>query len=285
MQNEIISSVALERTEARSTQLIEHCLTRLEIIKTKVSQSGIVVDDYQLSGSLISGAAFRFPLNDVDVIVRMPEGEAINQNVVESFASAVGSENLHITSSTRFGQLQQIAHVKSNLEADPSLFRTWDFWIVSQPFVAMTPFWSQLFSKDEINWQREIRQLVSSHLSTHDYEYIKSCQISEARWRFCASYALSLIDLDVIELGYIREDLPLTGPLPTGTDAFIRGWISGDMTDSWYIRPLKQFPTYIRESLGRELSILYDVPLAPAWTEVAMRIQEMSINAPMVEAK
>ena len=285
MQNELISSVALGRTEVSCSQLIENCLTRLETVRTKVSQSGILVDDYQLSGSLISGTAFKFPLNDVDVIVRMPEGEAINQNLVECFAGAVHSENFHITSSTRFGQLQKIAHIKSNLETDPSFFRTWDFWIVSQPFVAMTPFWSQLFSNDEINWQREIRQLVTSHLSTQDYDYIKSCQISEARWRFCASYALSLIDLDAIELGYIREDLPLTGLFPTGTDAFIRGWIAGDMTDSWYIRPLKQFPTYIRESLGRELSILHEVPVAPAWTEIAMRIQEMSINAPMIESK
>lgn len=252
--------------------------TFIDKILTRLEKANCRIEGYQIDGSLASGLCVDSVFNDIDVILFIANEVAIDENFVNTVASTLGTTKHCLLSDTRFGEMVETAHIMIPAISGITTFKAIDLWLVHAPFITMSPVWDKLFSEDEIAWQREIRYICSKHLSSDDYKIIKAAQLCEARWRYCANYALPMLnDFNQLEQ-LIMYDLPIKNSPCTSIRKFLSEWLSGSLRDSWCSRPLTQFPSRIKETLGERGLYQRETPAAPAWTVIAGRIQNKLIQ-------
>lgn len=256
--------------------LLERCNSYLERLRSQIEQSKLRVLDLRIDGSVRSGLVADPSDSDLDIIISLPAEIPISPETANLVAETVGGEFVKLLAPCRFGKTVLLAHLTAQSQLEGLPFRNLDLWLVHQPFVTMSPFWQDLFSPDELGWQRLVRNFVRRHLSADDYGVIKALQLAEARWRFCACFAIPQIALSPARAGSIIDALPLKGVPPEGTADFIKRWAQRDRSDSWLNRPLQTLPYNIRLALEELREGLGDPPQAPPWTDFALQVQENS---------
>lgn len=256
------------RTAAVS-DLTGTALSGIESLDRRLAGLGPVVEDMRLDGSILSGMAVP-PVRDADVMLFIAADREIAPELGAAAAELAGGRFEGLLFPRRFGRGTVMAHVSAPAPEGRGLFELWDLWLVHAPFVTMSPYWQALFSPAEINWQRRARELVRDNLSSEEYGQIKTLQLAEARWRFCACHGLPLVKDLPPEL---LADLPLHGPPPAGTKDFVRRWAEGDRSDSWLSRPLAGLPYETRLAIEALDPAAAEPPAPPVWTDAALGVQ------------
>ena len=271
---------------------------KIETLKPNIA--ALLSDDFEiyLIGSLQTGLYYGPKSSSFSSSPNCPYAK-----VVEADIRLVIPENIHPHDETLLTKMADICGAESTvkrhtvhwdrtdvegsslywydaLESDTAF--EWEFCINRRPYVEIAPYWEQLFTPDEVEWQRNLRQLVTTiELPSEIYTPFKWKQTTEARWRLVASHALTQIDRT--EKSGISDGIPVKSvPLPP-VDRLVTLWLEGA---SGY-RTMERPENFIPDEVLTRLKTKYDdaiiapflsPPAEPEWVSKATRIQNQLKN-------
>lgn len=145
--------------------------------------------------------------------------------------------------------------------------RQWQLNIVNQPFLTLAPYFRTVFSPDEADWMKFVREYCRDALQVSSEEYfeLKGLQCLECRWRVVASYALSREDPSA--------DVPVKGTAPELIQPIIDAWRGGRYGGEGLDRPAVTLPATVIRAIRLSRPALLTAPHPPAWAEKASKIQ------------
>lgn len=162
---------------------------------------------------------------------------------------------------------------------DANLGFEWELAVCRQPYVDIALFWQDLFSPEEIEWQKGLRATVYRLPNSLDEEYtsFKNKQNTEARWRLVALKSLE----DLAHRGKLIDDLSLPKTIPIGEPVItmVQKWLAGETGYRTMERPLEFLTPRIKEELRKyfpdiNVQSLGSPPPEPFWVTYASDIQQ-----------
>ena len=210
---------------------------------------------------------------------------------------------------TEFGTLQKVETAKisrwdtdmhqtyfyqyDDISGDASVGYEWEVCLNNEPYYEIADAWLEVFSKEEVEQQVVIRELLR-HLEvplSTEFNPTKKIHCSECRWRIVASYALGQLteEMGLVLPDSITKKLPFTGEPPKSIAWLVDMWLQGESGYSSVDRPtLTVVPaarTRIEEiadsvaqydpELSSYLYGLLEPTQGPRWVRMANKIQRI----------
>lgn len=239
------------------------------------------LEQISLDGSFRAGLEVLVPerhlaaqqVSDIDILILAKADAPLTPDLLQLLGAIVDGRSESLRPVRRWDQEKLIGHVSTPPNGEFGHCGQWDFWLSNAPFVTVSPYWQRLFSSQEIEWQKSMRRLTRDYLDADHYQKLKVLMLTEARWRFCACFALKYLSDLAPREACVIEELPELGPMPVALSGQFKRWADGELNGMGLIRPLCVFPRDTRIAL--ELLVEQDLtpPAAPLWTTLAEKIQ------------
>lgn len=155
----------------------------------------------------------------------------------------------------------------------------WELCINQKPYLETSLFWKSVFTKEEIKFQRQIRELARKYGCDYATEFtpLKEAQAAEARWRIVASYALSeWMASQSFKVESALSTPPLSGNIPTIVEPLTKMWLLGQTGISPPDRPDPKVAYSFFAKICESNSLI--IPPEPNWVVTASEIQKQICN-------
>jgi hypothetical protein len=213
-------------------------------------------------------------LNEIDIRIILHEDQHPHDDeIIQVVESITGTRLTRKCFVTRWHRRVPIAFLYSYEDLGNGLGMEWEVCINKSPYLETSLFWEDIFTHEEIAYQREIRKLLRSTSSNtpSDFTLLKEMQAAEARWRIVASFAMAQwLKLQGTESTYTSP--PLNGLPPHIAAPLVGMWLLGQTGISPPDQPSLDLQKRLEEVTLSKLNS-YEFPKKPLWVTQAEEIQ------------